>query len=224
MTGAADLMVMGAATVLLVAGSAKIVQPAPVAATLAELWQAIGGRPRGSGWQFSGRLLGVFEVVLACVIVIERSAAAGPCFVVVRCWSGCRGRCRDCQHQQGVLRLFRSVGPNSWVAADSPVAVVGGSCVGCGTRPIAVRRGDPAGGGVVHARMLRRAVHFVGGYAALAKGAHDRFSPAHCFRPPDHGSGFGSRGVCVVVAAVGNCRRGTSSVWAGRVGGDGVVS
>ena len=69
-------MVMGAATVLLVAGSAKIVQPAPVAATLAELWQAIGGRPRGSGWQFSGRLLGVFEVVLACVIVIERSAAA----------------------------------------------------------------------------------------------------------------------------------------------------
>ena len=76
MTGAADLMVMGAATVLLVAGSAKIVQPAPVAATLAELWQAIGGRPRGSGWQFSGRLLGVFEVVLACVIVIERSAAA----------------------------------------------------------------------------------------------------------------------------------------------------
>lgn len=67
-------MVMAAAVVLLVAGSAKTVQPAPVAETLAELWRRVGAQLRGSWSLLFGRLLGGFEIGLAVAIVIERSA------------------------------------------------------------------------------------------------------------------------------------------------------
>ena len=75
-------MVLGAGAILLVAGSAKVVQPAPVATMLAQLCQTIRGRTCGPGSPFIGRLLGVFEVVLAGVIVIERSAAAAVALLV----------------------------------------------------------------------------------------------------------------------------------------------
>ena len=72
----ADLAVMAAACILLLAGSAKVVQPRPIASTMALLWNAVTGQARPSAPPLVGRLLGAGEVALAAAAVLWRSWAS----------------------------------------------------------------------------------------------------------------------------------------------------
>lgn len=71
----ADLTVMTAASILLVSGSSKLVRPHPIASTLAMLWNTVTGQAREAAPPMLGRLLGVGEIGLAAVTVVERSPA-----------------------------------------------------------------------------------------------------------------------------------------------------
>ena len=77
MTLTADLAVMAGASILLLGGSAKIVQPRPIAGTLALLWNRATGQARAPGPPLLGWLLGVGEVALAATVVLHRSWTAG---------------------------------------------------------------------------------------------------------------------------------------------------
>ena len=78
----ADLAVMAAACVLLLAGSAKIVQPRPIASTVASLWNAVTGQARPPASPLAGRLLGAGEVALAAAAVLWRSRAAATALLL----------------------------------------------------------------------------------------------------------------------------------------------
>ncbi len=79
---ASDMMVLAAATTLLVAGSTKLVQPKPVATTLAEMCRTVRGRACGPESPLLGRLLGGIEVGLAIVIAVGRSTPAAIALLV----------------------------------------------------------------------------------------------------------------------------------------------
>lgn len=70
---AADLAVMAGASVLLVAGSSKIVAPRPITATLTMLWNTVTRQARDAVSPQLGRLLGATEVALAVAMVLHRS-------------------------------------------------------------------------------------------------------------------------------------------------------
>lgn len=73
---AADLVVMAAATVLMSAGSAKLMSPQPIAATLSMLRSAVVLRAHSSPPTVLGRLLGAAEIGLAAGVVLARTWAA----------------------------------------------------------------------------------------------------------------------------------------------------
>ena len=73
----ADLAVMAGALVLLLGGFSKIVQPRPIAGTLALLWNRATGQARAAGSPLLGWLLGAGEVVLAATMVLHRSWTTG---------------------------------------------------------------------------------------------------------------------------------------------------
>lgn len=74
---AADLAVMAGASVLLIAGAAKVAQPGPIASTLALLWNRATGQVREAASPWLGRLLGAVEVALAGAMVLHRTWATG---------------------------------------------------------------------------------------------------------------------------------------------------
>ena len=74
---AADLAAMAGASVLLIGGTSKVVQPGPIALTLALLWNRATGQAREAGSPLLGRLLGAVEIVLAAAMVLHRSWATG---------------------------------------------------------------------------------------------------------------------------------------------------
>ena len=73
----ADLVVMAGASILLLGGSSKIVQPRPIARTLGLLWNRATGQASAAGSPLLGWLLGVGEVVLAAAMVLHRSWTTG---------------------------------------------------------------------------------------------------------------------------------------------------
>ena len=89
----ADLGVMAGALVLLLGGFSKIVQPRPIAGTLALLWNRATGQARAAGSPLLGWLLGAGEVVLASAMACT---APGRRARPWRCSpSGCRPRARS---------------------------------------------------------------------------------------------------------------------------------
>ncbi len=73
----ADVVVMAGALVLLLGGFSKIVQPRPIAGTLASLWNRVTGQAHAGGSPVLGWLLGAGEVVLAAAMVLHRSWTTG---------------------------------------------------------------------------------------------------------------------------------------------------
>ena len=78
----ADLAVMAAACVLMLAGSAKVVQPRPIASTMASLWNVVTGQARPPAPPLVGRLLGAGEFGLAAAAVLGRSRVAASALLL----------------------------------------------------------------------------------------------------------------------------------------------